>query len=123
MNWNLIIADVLVLLSCVIMTLGVVGILRMPDVYTKLHGASKSLFLGVVGVCIAATLEGTRTMDMRLFLISLMVVITTPLASHVIGRSAYLLHERMETPGALDESQTLLEEPTDPDSDGPGWRL
>ena len=123
MNWTGLTVDAMVILSCLIMTLGVVGILRMPDVYTKLHGASKSLFLGVVLVCIASMIEGSATMNMRLALICVMVVITTPLSSHVIGRAAYLMHERMETPGALDESQTLLEEPTDRDGDEPGWRL
>lgn len=123
MNWTEITVDIMVLLSCVIMTLGVIGIIRMPDIYTKLHGASKSLFLGVVLICIAASVQATNAMNMRLIMIAVLVVITTPLSSHVIGRTAYLMHERMETPGALDESQTLLEEPADPESDGPGWRL
>lgn len=123
MDWRELAIDSMVLLSCVIMTLGVVGILRMPDVYTKLHGASKSLFLGVVLICIAASVDATTGMNMRLVMISILVVITTPLSSHVIGRAAYLLHERMESPGALDESQTLLEESADPDSDEPGWRM
>jgi multicomponent Na+:H+ antiporter subunit G len=123
MNWTEITVDAMVLISCVIMTLGVLGIVRMPDIYTKLHGASKSLFLGVVLICIAASVQATDTMNMRLVLIGILVVITTPLSSHVIGRTAYLMHERMETPGALDESQTLLEESADPENEGPGWRL
>ena len=123
MNWTEITVDAMVLISCVIMTLGVLGIVRMPDIYTKLHGASKSLFLGVVLICIAASVQATNTMNMRLVLIGILVVITTPLSSHVIGRTAYLMHERMETPGALDESQTLLEESADPENEGPGWRL
>ena len=123
MNWTEITVDAMVLISCVIMTLGVLGIVRMPDIYTKLHGASKSLFLGVVLICIAASVQATDTMNMRLVLIGILVVITTPLSSHVIGRTAYLMHERMETPGALDESQTLLEESAHPENVGPGWRL
>ena len=123
MNWTEITVDAMVLISCVIMTLGVLGIVRMPDIYTKLHGASKSLFLGVVLICIAASVQATDSMNMRLVLIGILVVITTPLSSHVIGRTAYLMHERMETPGALDESQTLLEESADPENEGPGWRL
>ena len=123
MNWTEITVDAMGLISCVIMTLGVLGIVRMPDIYTKLHGASKSLFLGVVLICIAASVQATDTMNMRLVLIGILVVITTPLSSHVIGRTAYLMHERMETPGALAESQTLLEESADPENEGPGWRL
>jgi multicomponent Na+:H+ antiporter subunit G len=118
-----IVFDIMLLVSCGVMTLGIVGILRMPDVYTKLHGASKSVFLGVVMLCIASSVIATAEMDMRLTLIALLVIITTPLSSHVIGRAAYLLHEQMETPGAVDESHTLLDESGDPVGEDPTWRL
>ena len=115
--------DIMLLVSCGVMTLGIIGILRMPDVYTKLHGASKSVFLGVVMLCIASSAIATAEMNMRLGLIALLVVLTTPLSSHVIGRAAYLLHEQMETPGAVDESHTLLDDSGEPVGDDPTWRL
>ncbi len=37
------------ILGVTVMTLGLVGMYRMPDVYTKSHAASKSVFLGVNG--------------------------------------------------------------------------
>lgn len=122
MNVRELIFDILLLASCAVMTLGVIGILRMPDVYTKLHGASKSVFLGVVTLCVASTIVATPAMNMRLILIALVTVLTTPLASHAIGRSAYLLHEQMETPGAIDESHTILHE-DDAAVENPVWRL
>jgi multicomponent Na+:H+ antiporter subunit G len=115
--------DIMLLVSCGVMTLGIVGIVRMPDVYTKLHGASKSVFLGVVMLCIASSLLATAEMNMRLGLIALLVVLTTPLSSHVIGRAGYLLHEQMETPGAVDESHTLVDDSGEPVGEDPGWRL
>lgn len=118
-----IIFDVMLLVSCAVMTLGIVGILRMPDVYTKLHGASKSVFLGVVLLCISSSVIATAEMNMRLIIIAVLVVLTTPLASHVIGRAAYLLHEEMQTPGAIDESHILIEESEESNDGEPGWRL
>jgi multicomponent Na+:H+ antiporter subunit G len=114
--------DIMVILSLLVMTLGVVGVLRMPDIYTKLHGASKSVFLGIVLMSLSAMLVGTPEMRYRIILIILLVVISTPIASHVIGHAAYRMQERMETPGAIDESHTLI---TDDDHhpEGPGWRL
>lgn len=123
MSTREIIFDVMLLLSCAVMTMGIIGILRMPDVYTKLHGASKSVFLGVVMLCISSSVIATPQMNMRLVIIALLVVITTPLASHVIGRAAYLMHETMETPGAVDESHTLIEEDGTLHADEPEWRL
>lgn len=115
--------DTMVILSLIVMTLGIIGVLRMPDIYTKLHGASKSVFLGIVLMSISATVVATPEMTHRIILIVLLVTMTTPIASHVIGHAAYRMQERMETPGAIDESHTLITEHEDPASDEPGWRL
>lgn len=123
MDTRELIFDIMLLVSCAVMTLGIVGILRMPDVYTKIHGSSKSVFLGIVMLCVATSVIATAEMNMRLVLIALVVVITTPMSSHVIGRAAYLMHEQMETPGAVDESHTLLDESGSAVSEEPTWRL
>lgn len=123
MDTREIIFDVMLLVSCAVMTLGVIGILRMPDVYTKLHGASKSLFLGVLLLCISSSVIATAEMNMRLIIIAILVVLTTPLASHIIGRAAYLMHEQMKTPGAVDETHMLVDESDDSNGGEPGWRL
>lgn len=123
MDTREVVFDIMLLVSCAVMTLGVLGILRMPDIYTKLHGASKSLFLGVLLLCISSSVIATHEMNMRLVVIAALVVLTTPLASHVIGRAAYLMHEQMETPGAVDESHMLIEETDDSNGGEPGWRL
>lgn len=123
MDTREIIFDVMLLVSCAVMTLGIIGILRMPDVYTKLHGASKSVFLGVVLLCISSSVIATSEMNMRLIIIALLVVLTTPLASHVISRAAFIMHEQMETPGAVDESHMLIDEDGAHVGEEPGWRL
>ena len=46
-------ADALVVLGVAVMTVGVYGVVRMPDIYTRLHAASKSVFLGVISFVIA----------------------------------------------------------------------
>jgi multicomponent Na+:H+ antiporter subunit G len=109
--------DVLVILGVVVMTLGVVGLLRMPDVYTKLHGASKSVFLGVMVLALSGVVVGGLPITSRVILICLALLITTPVTSHVIGRAAYLRKERMATSGGRDESGMIL-----PADDMPRWR-
>jgi multicomponent Na+:H+ antiporter subunit G len=115
-----ILSDALIILGLLVMTLGVYGMIRMPDIYTRLHAASKSAFLGVISIAVAAMLVGDVAMVMRLVLLSLFLILTTPVASHVIGRGAYLHHERMDTPGALDESGHHLAEHEHAE---PSWRL
>lgn len=118
-----IIFDILLIISCIVLTIGIIGILRMPDVYTKLHASSKSVFLGIVLLCISSSVVATPEMNMRLILIAVFTVITTPLSSHIIGHAAFVMQERMETPGAVDESHILIEEGENPENGEPGWRL
>lgn len=110
--------DALVILGVSVMTLGILGIIRMPDIYTKLHGASKSVFLGVMVLALSGMVIADGSIVARLILISITLLITTPVASHVIGRAGYLAHERMDTPGAIDQSGSIL-----PPEEQPTWRV
>ena len=110
--------DAAVILGVAVMTLGVVGLVRMPDIYTKLHGASKSVFLGVMVLAFSGLAIGSTAVNARLTQICLALVLTTPVASHVIGRAAFLQHEQMETAGAIDESGSIL-----PAEESPTWRM
>lgn len=100
--------DIMLIVSLLVMTLGIIGIIRMPDIYTKLHGASKSVFLGVVVLSLSATVVAEKEMVYRVILLILLVLVTTPIASHVIGRAAFIMDERMVTPDAVDESSRRL---------------
>ncbi|ABG04754.1 Na+/H+ antiporter subunit [Rubrobacter xylanophilus DSM 9941] len=97
-------ADALVVLGLFVMTVGVYGVVRMPDTYTRLHAASKAVFLGVISLCASSAVTGNPDIIYRAILISAFLIVTTPISSFVIARSALLRGERMETPGALDES-------------------
>ncbi len=115
-----VLSAVLVVVGLVFMTLGIYGMIRMPDIYTRLHAASKSVFLGVIALACSAMIVGDQQLIMRLILLSVLLLVTTPVAAHVIGRAAYLRGERMETTGAVDESEAHLS-PDDPHP--PSWRL
>ena len=111
--------DALVILGVTVMTLGIVGIIRMPDIYTKVHAASKSVFLGAIVLAIAGMVVSDLQVAGRLVLICVGLVFTTPLSSHVIGRAAFIRHMAMESEGAIDESGSLI-----PAADHvPPWRV
>src|SRR5215203_2961709 len=97
-------SDVLVVVGMIIMTLGVIGTIRMPDVYTKLHAASKGVFLGTIGFSLASVVTNDWNIIARVILIAGILMITTPVASQVIARAAAIEHELMRSPGAVDES-------------------
>ena len=101
------VADALVVLGVIVMTLGVYGIIRLPDTYARLHAASKVVSLGVVSLLLASTVTGDPAVIFRVALIAAFLVVTTPVSAHVVARAAYLRGERMESRGAVDESGKL----------------
>ncbi|MBW3652645.1 MAG: monovalent cation/H(+) antiporter subunit G [Actinobacteria bacterium] len=98
------VTDVLTVLGVAILTIGVYGVVRMPDVYTQLHAASKAGFLGIAALLAAVALQGGGAIVARAVLIVGLLAFTTPVAAHAIGHAARRRGEPMRTPGAVDES-------------------
>lgn len=67
-----------------------VGLLRLPDVYTRLHATSKGDTLGA-GLCLLGAMlhVGWSITSLKLFLIIVFIWVTSPTASHLIGKAAY----------------------------------
>jgi multicomponent Na+:H+ antiporter subunit G len=69
--------------------IGSIGVLRLPDFYTRMHAASKldtmSLGLCMVGLAI---LQGPNLNAVKLLLIFLFASIANPAAANALGRSA-----------------------------------
>lgn len=71
---------------------GSIGILRFPDVYTRLHAATKSSTLGVAGIMIGAFLflyVENGIVSGKLLLGIFFVLLTAPVSGHMISRAAY----------------------------------
>lgn len=67
---------------------GVLGLLRFPDVYTRLHATTKCDTLGAGLILIGLALQGSLTVIVKLAIIVLLIWITNPTAAHVISRAA-----------------------------------
>lgn len=100
-------ADALVVFGLAIMTVGVYGLIRLPDTYARLHAASKIVSLGVISLLLSSTVTGDPAVIFRVALISAFLVVTTPVSAHVVARAAYLRGERMEGRQTIDESGKL----------------
>ncbi len=98
-------ADALVVVAVLVITVSVYGLFRMPDVYTQLHAASKGVFLGEIGIiCAAPLVADEAAITSRGVLIAVFLILTTPVSAHVVARAARMSREPMRTPGAIDES-------------------
>ncbi|MFQ3542691.1 monovalent cation/H(+) antiporter subunit G [Halobacillus rhizosphaerae] len=95
-TWINVVFDLTICLSLLIGTFfiisGSIGILRFPDVYARLHAATKSSTLGVAGIMIGAFLYLYSEYDIvsgKLLLGILFVLLTAPVSGHMIARAAY----------------------------------
>ena len=67
---------------------GVIGYIRFPDVYTRLHASAKVSVFGVVLLMVAAIAWTPLSFGKGLVLISLLLI-TGPVISHTLASAAY----------------------------------
>lgn len=82
----------LLALGAALMLLAGVGILRMPDLFTRMHVATKSATLGVGCTLLAVAIYfGDVGVFTRALLVILFFFLTAPVGAHLIGRAGYLV--------------------------------
>lgn len=111
----------LLLAGSTFLLLAAVGIIRMPDLYSRLQAAAKASSLGVGLVVVALAVHFSDTdIIVRSLLVVAFLFLTTPVAAHVIGRAAYFIGVPMwegtlfdELRGHYDAKTHALECPDD----------
>ena len=69
---------------------GNIGVLRFPDVYTRLHASSKCSTTSVLSIFIACMLiSGFKPITGKILVITFFFFITSPVTAHIIGRHAW----------------------------------
>ncbi len=85
------VTGLLALSGALLMLIAAVGLLRMPDFYTRMQAAAKAGTLGILLIVAATGITlGSVSALLHAFLASLFFVLTTPVAAHLLGRAAYL---------------------------------
>lgn len=96
MDWRDWITVVFLALGCFLDLTGAIGILRMPDFYTRLHPAGKSDTLAQLFIVIALLFQVDEFATdywatfSKLILIAIFMFLTTPLATHAITKAAHM---------------------------------
>lgn len=71
--------------------LGGLGLLRFPDLYTRLHAAGMTDTLCAILIVLGLALQsGLSLLTIKLFLILVFLLFTTPTATHALARSGLI---------------------------------
>ena len=83
--------------------IGSIALVRLPDIFTRLHGPTKATTLGVGGVLVASILYFSTHggVSVHQLLVSIFLFITAPVSAHLIVLAA--LHRRCRSITAIPE--------------------
>lgn len=106
------ILSVLIVLGAVFVFIGSLGLARLSDFYTRLHGPTKATTLGVGSLLIASLIHfSTQGQGISLHegLVTLFLFITAPVSAHLLAKAALHLRVRSlaEVPALVGEAEAL----------------
>ncbi len=82
---------VLMIAGAGLLLIAAIGIVRLPDLFLRMSATSKASSLGAGCMFLAvAVAAGNVSITARALAGLMFLVLTTPVASHMIGRAAYL---------------------------------
>lgn len=90
-----VIAILAIIIGTAFSLVGVVGLIRLPDVFTRLHATGKVGVFGVVLLLVAAVVWTPLGWGRALLLIAILMV-TGPVTTHAIASAAYRIRVPMK---------------------------
>ena len=86
--------------------IGSIGLVRLPDFFSRLHGPTKSTTLGVGGMLIASAIHFSAGPGLSLheILVTVFLFMTAPVSAHLACKAA--LHMGVSTGAARNEAGT-----------------
>jgi multicomponent K+:H+ antiporter subunit G len=103
----------LILTGALLTFIGSLGLVRLKDLYTRLHGPTKATTLGVGSLLIASSIyfsTYTESVSLHEVLITLFLFITAPVSAHLLAKAA--LHLNLHSIAKTSENDTEVESDT-----------
>lgn len=98
------VAAVLILTGVALSLAAAIGVVRFPDLYARMHAATKPATLGMVLLLIGVGFRLRDPSDVaKLALVALLIFLTAPVGAHMIGRAAHSTGERPGPDNVLDD--------------------
>ena len=104
-DWLLYLVGVLCLAGGFFMLVAAIGVLRLNDLYMRMHAASKAGTVGAGALFIAIAVYSQQSdVALRALAGVVFLLLTTPVSAHLLARAAYLVGYR---PCALTKHDAL----------------
>jgi multicomponent K+:H+ antiporter subunit G len=84
-------ASFLIVTGGLFVLLGSIALVRLPDIFTRLHGPTKATTLGVGAIVIASSVAGyalSGQISLSEFAVSVFLFITAPVSAHLLAKAA-----------------------------------
>lgn len=99
-----VIAAVLLLAGAALCLVAGVGLVRFPDVFARMHAATKPATLGLLLIAVAALLRvDDYGSTIQLVLVVVVQFLTAPVGAHMVGRAAYAAGGQIDPATVVDE--------------------
>jgi multicomponent Na+:H+ antiporter subunit G len=110
------IAAIAIYAGCVLLLLGAgfsllaaIGVLRLPDLYTRMHAASKA---GAVGGGLVLLAVALLSFDVAIALRAIVgigfLLLTTPVSAHLLARASYRATDQLQDNAGEDELKAKI---------------
>lgn len=87
---------------------GTLGVLRFPDVFTRIHSAAKCDTLGaLLSLTGLIIYSGFNFTSLKLILVLVFVWVTNPTATHLIGKAEYVRRKLTEEKDGVIKNENL----------------
>jgi multicomponent Na+:H+ antiporter subunit G len=97
-------------LGAAFVMLAALGVLRMPDIFTRLHASSKAATLGAAFVALAVAVHfRSPEVAIRSFVLIGFLFMTAPISAHLLVRAGYLTGVPLSEETVLDEAREHFE--------------
>lgn len=97
-----VVATVFIVVGALALLVSGFGVVKLPDVYPRMHAAAQAPTLGVLGTAVGVALAvRTWPTTITVLLVVVLLLGTGPVGSHLLGRAVY--QTRRREPLVVDE--------------------
>jgi multicomponent Na+:H+ antiporter subunit G len=79
---------IFIFLGVIAFLISSIGLVRMPDIYTRMHAGTKTTTIGIILIVLGAGCIET-SWAWKLILLAVFILLTNPLSSSVIARASH----------------------------------